>query len=266
MVRVSLTDQAIVKIKEMIISGALQPGDRLPPEQGLSEALGLSRSSLREAIKALTMFGVLDVRRGDGTYVTSLKPSLLTDALAFVVDLHQDSSVLDLMEVRRVLEAAAVRRAAVRVTDQQIAALWEAIPASEGLSVEGLVEADLTFHRLLAQASANDYLVGMLDGLSANTVRARIWRALTEQNAVTRTINEHAAIVRALEQRDPVLAEASLVVHIGGVEQWLQHTLATEELADRAAEQGESEAGSEAPDDASPAERARRGPRSPSTG
>lgn len=235
----SLTDQAILKIKEMIISGALQPGDRLPPEQALSETLGLSRSSLREAIKALTMFGVVDVRRGDGTYVTSLKPSLLTDALAFVVDLHQDSSVLDLMEVRRVLEAAAVRRAAVRVTNEQIAALWDAIPAYEGLSVEGLVEADLTFHRLLAQASANDYLVGMLDGLSANTVRARIWRALTEQNAVERTINEHGAIVRALEQRDPVLAEASLVVHIGGVEQWLQHTLATEELADRAAEEGD---------------------------
>lgn len=125
------------------------------------------------------------------------------------------------------------------MTNEQIAALWDAIPAYEGLSVEGLVEADLTFHRLLAQASANDYLVGMLDGLSANTVRARIWRALTEQNAVERTINEHGAIVRALEQRDPVLAEASLVVHIGGVEQWLQHTLATEELADRAAEEGD---------------------------
>lgn len=239
MTRVSLTDQAILKIKEMIISGALQPGDRLPPEQGLSEALGLSRSSLREAVKALTVFGVLDVRRGDGTYVTSLSPSLLTDALAFVVDLHQDRSVLDLMEVRRVLEAAAVRRAAVRVTDEQIAALWRAIDAADGLSVEGLVQADLAFHRLLAQASDNDYLVGMLEGLSAHTVRARVWRALTEQNAVTRTINEHCAIVRALEMRDPVLAEASLVVHIGGVEQWLLHTLATEDRADVAAAEGE---------------------------
>lgn len=241
----SLTDQAILKIKEMIISGELRPGDRLPPEQGLSEKLGLSRSSLREAIKALTMFKVLDVRRGDGTYVTSLKPSLLTDAMAFVVDLHQDSSVLELMEVRRVLEAAAVHRAASRITDEQVAALWEAIPSSEGLGAEELVEADLTFHRLLAEASGNDYLVGMLDGLSASTVRARIWRGLTEENAVTRTINEHGAIVRALEQRDPVLAEASLVVHIGGVEQWLRHTLTTEELANQAAEADEATDGTE---------------------
>jgi GntR family transcriptional repressor for pyruvate dehydrogenase complex len=231
----SLTDQAILKIKEMIISGELRPGDRLPPEQGLSERLGLSRSSLREAIKALTMFRVLDVRRGDGTYVTSLRPSLLTDAMAFVVDLHQDSSVLELMEVRRVLEAAAVRRAATRVTDDELEALWAAIPDSDDLDPEELVEADLTFHRLLAVASGNDYLVGMLDGLSASTVRARVWRGLTEADAVARTIREHEAIVRALEQHDPALAEASIVVHIGGVEQWLRHTLTTEEQAERAA-------------------------------
>jgi GntR family transcriptional repressor for pyruvate dehydrogenase complex len=236
----SLTDQAILKIKEMIISGELRPGDRLPPEQGLSEKLGLSRSSLREAIKALTMFRVLDVRRGDGTYVTSLKPSLLTEAMAFIVDLHQDSSVLELMEVRRVLEAAAVRRAASRITEEQIAELWEAIPSSEGLGVEELVQADLAFHRLLAVASGNEYVVGFLDGLSAGTVRARVWRALTEKNAVDRTINEHKAIVRALEQRDPVLAEAAIVVHIGGVEQWLRHAITTEELADRRAAQAET--------------------------
>lgn len=231
----SLTDQAILKIKEMIISGELRPGDRLPPEQGLSDRLGLSRSSLREAVKALTMFRVLDVRRGDGTYVTSLRPSLLTDAMAFVVDLHQDSSVLELMEVRRVLEAASVRRAAARVSDEQLQALWAAIPDTDDLDPEELVKADLTFHRLLAVASGNDYLVGMLDGLSASTVRARVWRGLTEEHAVARTIREHEAIVRALEHHDAALAEASIVVHIGGVEQWLRHTLTTEERADQAA-------------------------------
>lgn len=230
----SLTDQAIIKIKDMIISGELQPGDRLPPEQELSDRLGLSRSSLREAVKALTMFRVLNVRRGDGTYVTSLRPALLTEALSFIVDLHQDSSVLQLMEVRRVLEAAAARRAAGMVTPEQLQGLWEAIPDAT-VDAEELVEADLTFHRLLAQASGNEYLEGMLDGLSANTVRARIWRALAEENAVSRTINEHKAIVRALEQHDADLAEAAIVVHIGGVEQWLRLTLETEELAEQSA-------------------------------
>src|SRR3989337_453015 len=99
----------------MIRSGELRPGDRLPPEKELSEALGLSRSSLREAVKALEIIRVLDVRRGDGTYVTSLTPDPLLDAMSFVVDIHQDSSLLELFEVRRILEPAAAAMAAAHV-------------------------------------------------------------------------------------------------------------------------------------------------------
>src|SRR5699024_833226 len=87
---VAVTDEAIGKIKDMIHSGELRPGSRLPPEKELSERLGLSRNSLREAVKALEVVRVLDVRRGDGTYVTSLEPGLLMEAVAFVVDLHHD--------------------------------------------------------------------------------------------------------------------------------------------------------------------------------
>src|SRR5215212_7885046 len=107
----------------MILAGDLKPGDRLPPEKELGEALGLSRSSLREAVKALTIIRVLDVRRGDGTYVTSLTPSLLLDAMSFVVDLHQDATVLELFEVRRILEPAAAALAAPRMTAADIAHL-----------------------------------------------------------------------------------------------------------------------------------------------
>lgn len=100
-----MTDEAIHKIKEMILSGELRPGDRLPPEKALSESLGLSRNSMREAIKALEVIRVLDVRRGDGTYVTSLEPRLLLEAMSFFVDLQDDSSVLELFAVRRILDA-----------------------------------------------------------------------------------------------------------------------------------------------------------------
>ena len=102
----AVTDEAILKIKEMILTGELGPGDRLPPEKELSERLGLSRSSMREAVKALEVIRVLDVRRGDGTYVTSLEPRLLLEAMSFVVDLHDDSSILELFAVRRILEPA----------------------------------------------------------------------------------------------------------------------------------------------------------------
>ncbi|MDQ4111909.1 MAG: GntR family transcriptional regulator, partial [Actinomycetota bacterium] len=96
----ALTDEAIEKIKEMILDGRLKPGDRLPREADLSVQLGISRSSLREAVRALSMMRILDVRQGDGTYVTSLTPEILLETMGFVIDFHQDSSVLDLFEVR----------------------------------------------------------------------------------------------------------------------------------------------------------------------
>src|SRR3978361_1938388 len=98
----------------MLLSGELKPGDRLPPEKELSDVLGLSRSSLREAVKALEIIRVLDVRRGDGTYVTSLTPDLLLAAMSFAVDIHQDSLMLELFEVRHILEPAAAALAAPR--------------------------------------------------------------------------------------------------------------------------------------------------------
>src|SRR5882724_3678993 len=113
----AVTDEAIEKIKEMIVSGALRPGDRLPKESELAAELGLSRNSLREAVRALSLIRVLDVRQGDGTYVTSLKPELLLEAVAFVVDLHRDDTVLQLLEVRRILEPAATAMASQAMTD-----------------------------------------------------------------------------------------------------------------------------------------------------
>lgn len=219
----AVTDEAILKIKEMIVSGELGPGDRLPPEKELSERLGLSRSSMREAVKALEVIRVLDVRRGDGTYVTSLEPRLLLEAMSFVIDLHDDDSILELFAVRRILEPAAAGLAARQVNAEQLAGLRRiAESVDEHSSVEGLVEHDLEFHRAIAAAAANGYLSSLLDSLSSSTVRARIWRGLTQEHSVARTLAEHHAILDALERGDAGLAEALTTVHISGVEQWLR--------------------------------------------
>ena len=105
----AVTDEAIEKIKAMITSGALRAGDRLPREADLAADLGLSRSSLREAVRALSLVNILDVRRGDGTYVTSLEPRLLLEALSFIVDFHRDDTLLEFLRVRRILEPAGAR-------------------------------------------------------------------------------------------------------------------------------------------------------------
>ena len=222
----ALTDQAIVKIKDMILAGELKPGDRLPPEKELSEALGLSRSSLREAVKALEIIHVLDVRRGDGTYVTSLKPEVLLGAMSFMADIHQDASVLELFAVRRILEPAAAAMACARVTPADVARLRSLLAeVAQNTSVDDLVAHDLIFHRTVCELSGNAYLTSLLDTLSGSTLRARVWRGLTEDGSVERTLTEHRGIVDALESGDAELVRSQVTVHVSGVAAWLQRAL-----------------------------------------
>jgi GntR family transcriptional regulator, transcriptional repressor for pyruvate dehydrogenase complex len=225
-VAVAVTDEAINKIKGMIVSGDLSPGDRLPKEADLAERLGLSRNSLREAVKALSLIHVLDVRQGDGTYVTSLEPRLLLDAMSFVVEFHRDDTVLDFLEVRRILEPAATAMAAQHMTDARIAELRGMLTAlGDAPTVEALVANDLEFHRLIAMGSGNTVLASLIESLSGPTTRARIWRGLTQEGAVERTRDQHAAICEAIESRQPELARSWATVHVAGVENWLRRTL-----------------------------------------
>ncbi|WP_369373176.1 FadR/GntR family transcriptional regulator [Promicromonospora sp. Populi] len=219
----AVTDTAIRRIKQMIVDGELRPGDRLPSEKELSERLGLSRSSMREAVKALEVIRVLDVRQGDGTYVTSLEPALLLEAISFVADLHDDHAVLELFAVRRILESAATGIAAVRADAALVADLRAQLELVSGdTSVAELVQHDLKFHAAVVDAAGNAYLSTLVESLSGATVRARVWRGLTQEGATTRTLDEHRAIVDALEAGDARLAESLAVAHVAGIEQWLR--------------------------------------------
>jgi GntR family transcriptional regulator, transcriptional repressor for pyruvate dehydrogenase complex len=222
----ALTDEAIERIKEMIVSGQLRPGDRLPREADLAERLGLSRNSLREAVRALSLIRVLDVRQGDGTYVTSLRPELLLEAVGFVVDFHNDDSVLHLLEVRRILEPAATALAAQRMSTEEINSLGELLAGvKETAAVDERIDADIEFHRRIAAGSGNPVLATLIDNLSAPTLRARVWRGLTQEGAAERTHEQHLAIQKALAARSPELARSWATVHIAGVEEWLHRAL-----------------------------------------
>ncbi|MBM9622546.1 FadR/GntR family transcriptional regulator [Streptomyces zhihengii] len=222
----AVTDEAIEKIKGMIVSGTLRPGDRLPREAELAAELGLSRNSLREAVRALALIRILDVRQGDGTYVTSLDPQLLLEALSFVVDFHRDDTVLEFLVVRRILEPAATAMAATLITEEELDALGARLDAlGTAPSVEELVAADLEFHRGIVRSAGNSVLCSLLDGLSGPTTRARVWRGLTQEDAVSRTLREHRAILAALRDRDAEAARSWATVHVASVEQWLRSTL-----------------------------------------
>jgi GntR family transcriptional regulator, transcriptional repressor for pyruvate dehydrogenase complex len=223
----ALTDRAIAQIQELIRSGELPPGSRLPPEQELAAQLGLSRNSMREAVKALELIRVLDVRRGDGTFVTSLEPHLLLDGLGFAIELVQDGSVLEVLEVRRMLEPLATGLAAEQIDNAALRELAGHLDEMEaaGDDSERQIKYDAAFHSTIYSATANQTLLSILDGLSSRTLRARIWRGVIEAGATYETLREHQAIYAALVAHDRPLAEASALVHVSTSERWLRGIL-----------------------------------------
>jgi GntR family transcriptional repressor for pyruvate dehydrogenase complex len=223
---VSLTQSAIDEIKGMIVRGELRPGDRLPKEPELAAKLGLSRGSLREAIRALTLIRILEARQGDGTYVTSLEPDVLLETLSFVADLHLDRTLLQILEARRMLEAGAAALAARNATEEELAQLERLVSEMDDCdTVEAFVENGLAFHRLVAVASRNPVVVALLDSLSGRTTRARVWRGISEASANAQTAREHRAIYEALANRRGDVASALITAHIAGVESWLRSAM-----------------------------------------
>ncbi|SDS38042.1 FadR/GntR family transcriptional regulator [Actinopolymorpha singaporensis] len=221
-----VTEAAIEKVRQLIIGGELGPGSRLPPEATLAERLGVSRSSAREAVRALVTARVLDVRRGDGTYVTSLRPQLLLDGIGFAVEMMRDDSALELIEVRRVLEPAVTALAADRATAdhlQEIGASLGRMRRANGH--EEFVRFDAEFHDLVGEASGNETLASMVRGVSSRSLRARVWRDILEADASERTMAEHERIYAALQARDSTSAQAAALLHVRSTELWLRQVL-----------------------------------------
>jgi GntR family transcriptional repressor for pyruvate dehydrogenase complex len=225
-----LTEAAIEQVRLLITTGELIPGQRLPPEAELAESLGTSRSTVREAVRALVTARVLDVRRGDGTFVTSLRPELLLAGIGAAADLLQHGFTLELLQVRRILEPAATAMAATRITDVTLAELDACLhQMSIAPSHEELVQFDEEFHHLVATASGNATLASMLNGVSSRTTRGRAWRGVIEAGATERTISEHAGILEALRARDPRVAEAAALLHVSTTETWFRTVLNAQE-------------------------------------
>ena len=225
-----LTEAAIRRMHDMIASGRLQPGDRLPSETELALELGSSRATVREAVRALMTARVLDVRRGDGTYVTSLRPELLLESVGAAAELLQDGRYqLELLQVRRILESEATALAARRIRPDAIVELEVCLlRMTDAASQEELVRYDEEFHIRVARESGNETLATVLKGVSSRTLRVRAWRGVLDGGAKARTIAQHADILRALRQGDPALARAAAVLHVATTEDWLSVVLAVD--------------------------------------
>jgi GntR family transcriptional regulator, transcriptional repressor for pyruvate dehydrogenase complex len=207
----------------MIVMGELAPGSRLPSETELATLLGASRNTVREAVRALVTARVLDVRRGDGTYVTSLRPELLLEGIGAAVELMQEGFSLELIAVRRILEPAATALAAIRIDEATLRDLGSCLDRMESATSEGeRIGYDADFHELVAKTSGNATLASMLGAVSSRTLRARAWRGVAEEGAGEYSVVQHREILRALRERDPARAEAAALVHIATTEAWFR--------------------------------------------
>lgn len=217
--RNSVAEQVAKRLLEMVRTKALKPGDQLPPERELATYMQVSRASLREALRGLQILGVLRMRQGGGIYVTALEATDLLGPLQFLITL--DSQNLgSLYESRAMIDGSIARIAAERITPVQLASLHRLVEAQAKVLDDALAFrlADTEFHEIIAAASGNPFLVTISHSLYVLGMEYRRIAATTP-GVLARSLEEHQAIVAALEAHDPDATEAAMLSHLLSVHQ-----------------------------------------------
>jgi GntR family transcriptional regulator, transcriptional repressor for pyruvate dehydrogenase complex len=216
--REAVPQQIVSRLLDLIQQRHLGPGDRLPAERELAASMGVSRSSLREALQALTVLGVTEMRHGTGTYVSSLEPDLLVRHLSFVLSLSDQASD-QLFEARKVVEPAMAALAAERIDDGTLDLLDACVERARAAigDAEAFMETDIELHDAIRIAAENAVLGRFMESIRALGLASRrrtgARRAVQEQ-----TVEDHRAIVAALRAHDPEAASAAMLRHLDNVE------------------------------------------------
>lgn len=204
-------------IRAAILANRLQPGDPLPSEAELARQTGVSRSSVREAIKALASLGIVETRRGSGAFVRafSFDPLLQNLSYGLLVDLRE---LGELLEIRRVLETGMIEQAMRDMPPELLAALRAVIEhmhvrAERG---EGFVEEDRRFHQLLFEGLGNGMLLKLLDVFWLTFRKASEHADIRDADPL-RTYRDHAAILAAVEAHQGADARDALNRHYAGL-------------------------------------------------
>jgi GntR family transcriptional regulator, transcriptional repressor for pyruvate dehydrogenase complex len=204
----------LLQIHEIVREKNLRPGDKLPSERELSEQLGAGRSSVREALRALELLGLIETRRGEGTFLKHYRHNRLIDILGYFI-LRDYKTKKDLIEMRRILELEAVRLACRRATDKHFDEMERILVAAEERVERGEVptEEDYQFHRVICRSSRNSIL-------------HRIWAPLVEYSDSVRSeslgregrartaLAEHRRIMEAIREGDEALAVERMREHL----------------------------------------------------
>ena len=208
------TDRAVQLLTELITSGTFKPGEYLPSETSLSKQLGVSRTTIRLALKTLELRGLVVLRRGIGVLVADRTQEVAIESLRMMLSQHGGDTG-HAFEVRRMLECESAELAAERATDDEIEAMAATIVRMDidGLTIEERIDLDLEFHMRLCESSKNPMLVMLahvLRGLLRDTIEST-YRA--DQRRHTR-VDDHSRILESVRARDPDGAHAAMERHM----------------------------------------------------
>jgi len=216
--RQRVSDEIASQVRALISEGVLKPGDRLPPERELIREFGVSRPSLREALKSLVAQGFLEVKQGDRTFVKSITSEKLQDPLSLLLK-ADTQKIFDLIEVRKAMEAWGAFHAAQRGSEEDIKQLEEIIEEMKEALDEGKSweKQDADFHLAMAQATHNTIQTHIMSTIY-DLLRESVARVFRDQGKAKKLFNQHYRIFSAIKNRSPDKARERVLEHLNYVE------------------------------------------------
>ena len=210
-----LYERIAQQIEQRLLTGDLKVGDWLPPERELAEQFGVSRTAVREAVKALRQKGLVEVQPGRGTFITDGTSRAMRHSLDLLMKIGGADGSANLVEVREIIEPEIAALAAARATEEHIAAMREAVTTMDAAlqDPDAFIEADLDFHLALAEATQNALIPTLIDSIVdlLREQRARIFRV---DGGPQRGQFHHKRILEAIVRRDPEVARETMRAHL----------------------------------------------------
>lgn len=238
--RKTFSRKVVEHIQELIASGMLKAGDKLPPERELAERMNVSRPTIREAFKTLAASGLIEIKQGNGVFVAD--PSVRLDNLASILFMQSDT-IHELFEVRKMIEAESAAKAAINGTPEflgQIRALTrecydKVVVNPQFSSAEErenyLSETDQTFHLMVAEAAGNEVVVRIMTNL-IDLLKLSRMQSMKIPGRVEQSLEEHMRIAQTLEERKSEEARVQMIEHLDSVEAALLLELNKESVRD----------------------------------
>lgn len=213
-----LSDQVARELQAMICNNMYQIGDKLPVENELALMFNVSRITVREAVRMLSIMGILDVRQGDGTFVKSLSPESFMKPLLPMLSLNK-KNLVDIFEVRMLIECKSAELAALHATDEQIVVLRTLLDKMEACALnndmDNYNEYDALFHYEIARFSTNEVLKTIL-GLLGDMLKDAIKASISPPNALTTSLIYHKRILDSISRHDATSASEFMQAHLQG--------------------------------------------------